>query len=411
MRYVIAITLVLILSPVCFGASFNCQEATGRIEKSICLNKELSTLDEHMFVAYSRALAMSNNPSSLKDTQKRWLRDRRNKCAEVSCMISSYKERLQNLEQISGSFDSMPDSKLVHSLCRQLAAPETRKTILQNHNDARDINNDGRPEVAKHCWGGTMNTPCQEYVNGEGLPLAITQIGFEWKDYWTYGLERFSYLGRTYFLHSSDDSMNELSHLTYITPKNEEHVLCEFVAVVKPVVEKRSNDAGEICEEATRNSAQIQPIELPEEIEDYPDTLHREATRILNMGSIDINNDGTSEKIVELLFASGGGRGCDFNYYEVLNDEGTALAGSLTRDHFLAIQGVDAQSGYWERSCGGISNRLFMYRNKVYYEHNVGNNEVDTHTISQLQGNNTSMICKYGRKIETTVRGSLLYSR
>jgi hypothetical protein len=246
-----------------------------------------------------------------------------------------------------------------------------------------------------------MNTPCEEYLDSDGSQLTIKQMGFEWKDYWTYGLRMFRYVGRTYFLHSRDDNMRELSYLSYITPKNEEHIFCGFDSTVLPVMEKQSTDDGQVCEEAIQPYLQTaQTIKLSETIETPPESLNRPATEIQNMGLVDIDNDGVPEKIVELLYASGGGRGCSFNYYEILNDKGDTLSDSLTRRHFLAMQDID-ETGFEDRSCSGISNRLFQYQGKIYYEHNIDNNEVAKHTISQLKGSTPKPICEYRREIRT----------
>ena len=403
MRLVITLVMLLASSTVCLAASFDCTQAKGRIDKLVCSNKDLSTLDEQVSVVYSRNLAMASNLPHLKDSQRRWLRDDRNSCTEVSCVMAAYKKRLQELERISGPFAQMPDSEFVRELCGQLAAAPTREQILQKPVDIIDINYDGRQDTVNQCFGGTMNTPCEDYFDSDGSQMTIKQMGFEWKDYWTYGLRMFRYFGRTYFLHSRDDDMRELSYLSYITPKNEEHVFCDFDSTVVSVIEKQSTDDDQVCEETIRPSSSIQAIKLSETIETAPEALNREATTIGHTGLVDINNDGWPDKIVDLLFASGVGRGCSFNYYEVLNNRGDALSGDLKRTRFLEMQGVDENGYDGERSCGGISNRLFQYQGKIYYEHNIDNKEGVKHTISQLRGSTTKSVCEYGREIRTKV--------
>jgi hypothetical protein len=62
------------------------------------------------------------------------------------------------------------------------------------------------------------------------------------------------------------------------------------------------------------------------------------------------------------------------------------------------------ENGYdGERSCGSISNRLFQYQGKIYYEHNIDNKEGVKYTISQLRGSTTKSVCEYGREIRTKV--------
>jgi len=42
-----------------FSASFNCQKASTKIEKTICQDKELSRLDEALAKEYKQALSLS----------------------------------------------------------------------------------------------------------------------------------------------------------------------------------------------------------------------------------------------------------------------------------------------------------------------------------------------------------------
>src|SRR5262245_8952182 len=101
--------------------------------------------------------------------------------------------------------DEMP----IRELCKKVANPETRAALLRQQSGTEDVNNDGVPETAKTCWGGTMNASCVDYYDSTGAELQFLQMGFEWKDYWTYGRQAFRFEGKTFFLNSADDSFKE----------------------------------------------------------------------------------------------------------------------------------------------------------------------------------------------------------
>jgi uncharacterized protein len=87
-------------------ASFNCENATSTIEKLICNNSELSLSDETLNNLYRTALDHASldsyvkNDSNLINEQKKWLKNIRNACKEVSCLEKAYEERNAQLEKL-----------------------------------------------------------------------------------------------------------------------------------------------------------------------------------------------------------------------------------------------------------------------------------------------------------------------
>lgn len=396
------IFLFFICTSSLYGASFQCSKATANVEKLICSDSEVSILDDKLATTYQQRVAASEDEAGLKIAQRRWLRDKRDRCASLPCLKEAYETRLYELKWDSNYADRAPKKELVKTLCEKLIMKSERGKILFSQKGIEDVNNDGHPETFKQCLGGTMNTPCTDYFDHNGKQIEFEQAGFEWKDYWTYGIRAFRFAGRTFFLHSRDDDLAELSHLSYITPMNKEYVLCEFDTLVTSAIALQSPDSDGVCQAALESSSSIEPIELSDSIV-QPDFLHRPETYAKGFGFVDINNDGTPEKVVELNYTSGGGRGCDNNYYELLDSSGKSLSSEKERIPFLAMQGA-GDGGYWGRSCGHIENRLFRYKNKTYYEHNVENQQGDENTISLLVGNATKTVCKYRREIETALK-------
>ena len=98
------ILLVSILIPqLSIAASFNCKYATHDLDKSICSNKNLSRLDEHMANYYFK-LKESLSDDLLNDLlkqQRKWLKQRSEICDlhDVTCLIKLYQSRILDLRK------------------------------------------------------------------------------------------------------------------------------------------------------------------------------------------------------------------------------------------------------------------------------------------------------------------------
>jgi uncharacterized protein len=82
------------------AASFNCDKATHRVEKTICSNPELSKLDERLNDRFKKRLGVVVDKKSLVLDQRKWVAVIRDKCADYSCLIKSYNERIEFLSII-----------------------------------------------------------------------------------------------------------------------------------------------------------------------------------------------------------------------------------------------------------------------------------------------------------------------
>lgn len=80
------------------AASFPCEKAQSRVEKAICADTELSSLDEYLGRYYAAArAALGAGAACLTDDQRRWLRTR-DTCTEPACLRKAYLERLSVLD-------------------------------------------------------------------------------------------------------------------------------------------------------------------------------------------------------------------------------------------------------------------------------------------------------------------------
>lgn len=96
-----ALALLLELAGgVALAAGFDCGKATSPMEKTICASPRLDRLDGQLAQAYAQARQSCPGPA-IRAAQRRWLRERRNLCADEGCLISAYQSRLAELAQPS----------------------------------------------------------------------------------------------------------------------------------------------------------------------------------------------------------------------------------------------------------------------------------------------------------------------
>tara|TARA_B110000908_G_C10108083_1_gene381699 strand:+ start:283 stop:672 length:390 start_codon:yes stop_codon:yes gene_type:complete len=77
------------------AASFDCNKAATFVERTICANPELSTLDDLMANNYRVMKAAgigAGAQSHLKQSQRDWIKVR-NKCSGIACLKFQYLER------------------------------------------------------------------------------------------------------------------------------------------------------------------------------------------------------------------------------------------------------------------------------------------------------------------------------
>jgi uncharacterized protein YecT (DUF1311 family) len=76
--------------------SFNCQNASSKIENMICNSNELSELDAQLSATYKEAFSFSSDKELLKKHQNNW-RNNRDACSTEPCVKSAYKKRINEL--------------------------------------------------------------------------------------------------------------------------------------------------------------------------------------------------------------------------------------------------------------------------------------------------------------------------
>lgn len=85
------------LSNYIFAASFNCEAKLSSVETEICNNPSLSALDENMALTYRAIYQSSNNKKLLRNDQRSWIKNIRNKCSDLPCLEEAHKDRIKYL--------------------------------------------------------------------------------------------------------------------------------------------------------------------------------------------------------------------------------------------------------------------------------------------------------------------------
>lgn len=96
--------------------SFDCTKATSSAERLICSDEQLASLDAELAKLYSEIYAKAPNRGWLKEGQRQWLREIRDTCADVDCLIVVHKDRIRWLHSIGeiANGESMVGSKSVN---------------------------------------------------------------------------------------------------------------------------------------------------------------------------------------------------------------------------------------------------------------------------------------------------------
>lgn len=84
-----------------YQTSFDCGQATGPAETTICGNAQLAALDVRMAQAYRRALNNSIDPAAVRSGQRDWLRIRSAAGADVPTLRNLYLDRIDVLDSLS----------------------------------------------------------------------------------------------------------------------------------------------------------------------------------------------------------------------------------------------------------------------------------------------------------------------
>jgi uncharacterized protein len=87
---------LLAAAAAALGASFDCGKASTSVERMICADPGLASLDERMAATYRSA---SKRDPGVKTSQREWLANTRDKCGTTACLSEAYTARLAALQK------------------------------------------------------------------------------------------------------------------------------------------------------------------------------------------------------------------------------------------------------------------------------------------------------------------------
>ena len=109
MKYQVACLAMLLCASHAFGASFDCAKAASGVEKAICADQSLSSLDDQLAEQYQNTLVnlTADEAATTRKAQRSWLIER-NACASQAasardCLKQSMTHRLTTLQTLGNS--------------------------------------------------------------------------------------------------------------------------------------------------------------------------------------------------------------------------------------------------------------------------------------------------------------------
>ena len=77
---------------------FDCARASRAAERLVCEHPDLAQADADLNLLYQALRAKPTRPEGLRAAQRRWLSQTRDRCADVDCLRSAYRQRVAELQ-------------------------------------------------------------------------------------------------------------------------------------------------------------------------------------------------------------------------------------------------------------------------------------------------------------------------
>ena len=81
--------------------SFDCAKASTAVEGMICGSAELAELDSRLASAYKTVRDGADDSAAMRAEQVQWIKQVRNACKTMDCLLQGYGERVEDLEQMA----------------------------------------------------------------------------------------------------------------------------------------------------------------------------------------------------------------------------------------------------------------------------------------------------------------------
>lgn len=255
-----------------------------------------------------------------------------------------------------------------------------------------DIDNDGKPDNVATTLQGSAHGVGFVIYDDHWKDKSYTWLGFPEDE--TTRWSEFSYLARyknkTYVVWN-DSSGRFLSHVSSFD-KAAHNFICRFdyTSTARTTI-ARAKDKS-LCEALLNKQVTYATFSLPNKLQSdhcYESGGPSCALPSKTSAQIDINNDGKNEPVVKMQVAWGGGRGCDFTFLAITNEDGENLQESDTNQTLMTA------TQKWG-TCGGVESLLFRYKGMWYIENRYPDHNVfDFHNVLLIQSGKTQEICLF----------------
>lgn len=109
------------------GPGFDCARAATNPERLICSNSDLSAADLKLSQLFKQVFHSAEDKEALKKDQLAWMKNRRNACTDVSCMLEAYRERITVLEKGASAAAATPPTQAQASV---LAGDSKKRPLI-----------------------------------------------------------------------------------------------------------------------------------------------------------------------------------------------------------------------------------------------------------------------------------------
>lgn len=146
-----------------YETSFDCEQASSKVEKMICSTGELAALDLRLARIYEMALELSANRSAVKARQRQWLATERNVCSDVECVKTAYARRIRELRPpLVISEESKWRRYVNHELGISIQYPDEMTVLTGKQAEYYYFVSLAKPDIRiafprKMLWGGNLS--------------------------------------------------------------------------------------------------------------------------------------------------------------------------------------------------------------------------------------------------------------
>lgn len=308
----------------------------------------------------------------------------------------------------------LPSRGEAGAVCNMIAARGLAVQSMLVENGLLDANNDGVPDdVTVAARDGTMRGEDLAFrprgAPRNSQPVDVTPKDFQPGDYLPFGARWLAYGGKVYTLYFEAEDERYPSYLGYIDASNSEHLVCDFGhgehETFRPL---RDADAG-LCRAVAQGNVSYAKVADARDA-DADAATRRWSSRVAGHVLVDYANTGTPTSLALVSLESGAGRGCAFDYFDLIADGGLARAGDAhallmrLQDVELSDQGTQ---DYTSGRCDGSTPRWFT-RDGATYIDIAGGPDVrgiePFHEVRLLRGGKVEIVCRGTFAVSWTVK-------